>query len=133
MCGQRAVFVFGNVSIVFKPKLACASTVGLALFCYYDPTTVALINAGVFSISNVEALLRPLLLGKSKFFHNEYRRLTLLNFKQLTLGKRRQNLGCVASGASTSGAPASILTGADEERSRVGVVGGNCAGSLCHS
>ncbi|KAL7396041.1 hypothetical protein ABVT39_027672 [Epinephelus coioides] len=31
----------------------------------------------------------------------------------------------LACGASTSSAPVSILTGADEERGRVGVVGGN--------
>lgn len=38
----------------------------------------------------------------------------------------------VASGASTSSAPVSILTGADEERSHAGIVGGNGAGSLLH-
>lgn len=48
-------------------------------------------------------------------------------------GKDAKIRVCLACGASTSSAPASILTGADEERIRVGVVGGNWAGSLWHS
>lgn len=42
--------------IVYWLILACASTVGLALFCYYGLTTIALVNAGMFPTSNDNAL-----------------------------------------------------------------------------
>lgn len=45
-----------NGVIVYEPILACASTVGLALFCYYGSSAIALVNAGVLSISNHNAL-----------------------------------------------------------------------------
>lgn len=46
------------------------------------------------------------------------------------LGKDAKILGCLASGASTSSAPASILTGADEERCLLGIVGGTRDGGF---
>lgn len=51
----------GTSVIVYQP-IACASTVGLALFCYCDPSTISLQNAGMFSIFNENARYRSVAL-----------------------------------------------------------------------
>lgn len=103
--------------------LACASTVGSALFCYYSPTVVALVNA-VTPVISTDCAPLPSCLADRSLLALGPARLVDQNVTSYGRVSDAKILAFRASGASTGSAPVSILTGADGERIRVGVVGG---------